>query len=126
MAVDDDSEDHPSMELAGDSQEEWFDMDNEGVDKLGFSNTILSPSEHLRGVLEVEPEAARLLFLESAFLLEFEEDFNDEALPDGEQEADESLLVVTETEEDDSRDVVELVEQHEFPIQISWILNLSL
>lgn len=89
-------------------------MDNEGVDKPGFSNTILSPSEHLRGVLEVEPEAARLLFLESAFLLEFEEDFNDEALPDGEQEADESLLVVTETEEDDSRDVVELVE-HEFP-----------
>ncbi|CAL5387819.1 unnamed protein product [Camellia sinensis] len=90
-------------------------MDNEGVDKPGFSNTILSPSEHLRGVLEVELEAASLLFLESAFLLEFEEDFNDEALPDGEQEADESLLVVRETEEDDSRDVVELVEQHEFP-----------
>ena len=57
--------------------------------------------------------ATSLGFLE--FLLEFEEDLKDIALPNGEQESVESLLAVRETEEDEMGDAVELVERHEFP-----------
>lgn len=56
----------------------------------------------------VEPVAASLVFVESVFLFEVEEN-----LKDGEQEAVASLLAVTGIEEVGLGDIIELVEQNE-------------
>lgn len=99
--ADDDSKDHSSKELTGDANEYWFE--------LRFLKPLLPPGEHLRGgVVLVEPVAASLVFVESVFLFEVEEN-----LKDGEQEAVASLLAVTGIEEDGIGEIIELVEQNE-------------
>lgn len=123
MAVEveeDDSEDHPSMELEGDLLEEWFDMDNKWIEEVGVGlpNLLLLLPENLRGALEVEPEDTILVLLEPMLLVtELEEDLEDEVLADSSNEeplTDELLLAERETEEDDFVGGVEnLVKLHE-------------
>lgn len=54
--MEDDSEDHPSMELAGDVQDGDLGVDNKQIESLDFIKSFLFPNECFEGVLEVETE----------------------------------------------------------------------
>ena len=55
--MEDDSEEHPSVELAGDVQDDDLGVDNKQVELLEFTSSIMFPAESCRGVLEIEAEA---------------------------------------------------------------------
>lgn len=99
----DDSEAHPSMELAGELLE-WRDIDSNWTEEVSLLNLLLLLPEYLRGGLEFEPEEAILLLLEPMFLLpELRIDLEDvlESSSHEELTTDELLVVVRETVEDD-------------------------
>jgi hypothetical protein len=54
--MEDDCEDHPSMELAGDVQDDDLGVDNKQTESLDFIKSFLFPNECFEGVLEVETE----------------------------------------------------------------------
>lgn len=55
--MEDDSEEHPSVELAGDVQDGDLGVDNKQVELLEFTSSFMFPAESCRGVLEIEAEA---------------------------------------------------------------------
>lgn len=54
--MEDDSEDHPSMELAGNVQDDDLGVDNKRIESLDFIKSFLFPDECFKGVLEIETE----------------------------------------------------------------------
>ena len=61
--MEDDSEEHPSVELAGDVQDDDFGVDNKQVELLEFTSSFMFPAECCRGVLEIEAETWELIVL---------------------------------------------------------------
>lgn len=110
--MEDDSEEHPSVELAGDVQDEDLGVDNKQVELLEFTSSFMFPAEYCRGVLEFEEETWELIVL----LRDPGGDLTVEvgALPDPPNSFPKGAI-----EEDDFTGGVELrIIQHEFRIQV--------
>ena len=54
--MEDDSEDHPSMELAGNVQDDDLGVDKKQIESLDFIKSFLFPNECFKGVLEIKTE----------------------------------------------------------------------